>query len=563
MAAKKSKDKDTVEYPRVIPDEHDWPIYKISSRREQLIEEVIAETMEHYTQQGGEGERNFTRIADAYYQERVRMKDNPWKVDRRDEPAFWRRIKLALQRSAEGGTVDEKAVEKILHQVVDRYTNEIAGDFRIRTYRFARWATNFGFTRLFNAIRLRPFRRKKGEKRMKLTEKMQLTGYTEEIRALSKKGVVILVPTHFSNLDSIVIGWAIEALGLPAFTYGAGINLFGHPILSYFMARLGAFRLDRRKKNEIYLTNLKLYTEIVLRKGGHMLFFPGGTRSRSGSIETKLKLGLLGTAIEAQRKLILEDPENYRRIYVVPLVMSYNTTLEATALINQFLKKEGKERYILVKDDFRSTRKTIKYIFNFLRSRSSMVFSFGKPMDLFGNEVNGEGISLDKQGRVIDLADYYQSNGEIVRDSQRSYAYTRLLGERILASYYRENIVFSSHLVAFTAFQFLLQTQQKDLYGLLTVAEEDLVMPYDDFAASVERLHLRLREMELQGKVRLGEDMRHSIPNIVRHGIEYLGTYHLKKPLTFDKAGNVITEDLRVLYFYHNRLNGYDLEKYL
>jgi glycerol-3-phosphate O-acyltransferase len=561
MAEKTGNESKVVTYSRVVPDEHDWPIYKISSERDDLIREVVDDTLNALISTGVSPEETFSRIADAYYQERVRMKENPWKVDRRDEPAFWKKIKSRIQKAASGGEIDEKELREVMQTVLERYSNEIAGDFRIGTYRFATKATTFGFSRLFNTAS-EGWARGLFKSRRQLQEKMELTGSLEKIRNLAKTGTVILVPTHFSNLDSIVIGWAIDALGLPAFTYGAGINLFGHRVLSYFMARLGAFRVDRRKKSEIYLTNLKIYTETVLKKGGHMLFFPGGTRSRSGSIEKRLKLGLLGTAFEAQRKNILENPDSYKRIYVVPMVMSYHTVLEASSLINQFLKQEGKERFILVKDDFRSVRKNISYIWNFLKSDSSMVFSFGEPYDLFGNPVNDDGISLDKQGRPIDLSDYFRSDGEVVVDQQRNAAYTRMLGERILASYYRENIVFSSHLVAFAAFNMLMKSQRKDIYGLLTMAEEDLVMSFEEFSQTVERLHLRLREMERNGKVRLAEHLHTTIPNIIRHGIEHLGTYHLKKPIALDKQENIVTEDLRLLYFYHNRLDGYDLEKY-
>src|SRR5204863_9543615 len=59
----------------------------------------------------------------------------------------------------------------------------------------------------------------------------------------------ILVPTHFSNLDSILIGWIIHAMGLPAFIYGAGLNLFNIKIFAYFMNSLGAYKVDRRKKD--------------------------------------------------------------------------------------------------------------------------------------------------------------------------------------------------------------------------------------------------------------------------------------------------------------------------
>ncbi|MEM7040653.1 MAG: 1-acyl-sn-glycerol-3-phosphate acyltransferase, partial [Bacteroidota bacterium] len=261
-------------FPPVFPDIQDWPILRINQKRDQLIRDVIAETVASYPVD----DRLTARVADAYYHERIRMKENPWKVDRKDEPAFWRRIKSRLQVSAKGGQTNPEVAATLLEEIISRYTHEIAGDFKPGTYRFARRAINVGFTRLFSAASEGWFRGMLRSKRH-LQEKMKLVGHLEEIRNLTKKGTVILVPTHFSNLDSIVIGWAIENLGLPAYTYGAGINLFGHPLLSHFMSRLGAFRVDRRKKNELYIRTLKLYTEFILREGAHMLFFPGGTRS--------------------------------------------------------------------------------------------------------------------------------------------------------------------------------------------------------------------------------------------------------------------------------------------
>jgi glycerol-3-phosphate O-acyltransferase len=48
---------------------------------------------------------------------------------------------------------------------------------------------------------------------------------------------------------------------------------------------------------------------------------------------------------------------------------------------------------------------------------------------------------------------------------------------------------------------------------------------------------------------------------VISHGLENVGNFHLKRPLLMDKKGSIITKDLNTLYFYHNRLVGYDLEK--
>jgi len=547
-------------YPLVIKDVRQWPIYQLSKKKKELIEAVIDESMQRlYNSDMG---KTMALVADAYYQEIKRIKEEPWKVDPPDDASFFRNLKREMQEAAAGSGMDPEEERRLLKMLVTRYVNEIVGDFRLGTYRFARGMVNFGFSRVFNTFNKNLFRSIRHQQK-ELIHKMHITGAVEEVRHLTSKGTIILVPTHFSNLDSIVIGWALETMGLPAFTYGAGINLFGHPALSFFMNRLGAFRVDRRKKSRVYLEVLKTYTEYVIREGASTLFFPGGTRSRSGGIESKLKLGLLGTAIEAQRKLILSKPEDPQKIFVVPLVMSYHNVIEAQGLINQYLSKEGKEKYALVKDDFSSIRKNLKFLLNFARSSSEMVFSFGKPMDLFGNKVDEDGNSLDNNGNKIAIRDYYKTREMITTDKQRSAAYTRLLGDEILKQYYKINVVFDSHLVAFVSFEYIFQTEGIDIYRLFTRPEDRLSIPKDKFVQAVQKVLTQLKEMASREQVVLADHMNQDIDTLVENGIENLAGYHLQKPLTLNDKGDFITEDIKLLYFYHNRLIGYGLDKFI
>ena len=50
---------------------------------------------------------------------------------------------------------------------------------------------------------------------------------------------------------------------------------------------------------------------------------------------------------------------------------------------------------------------------------------------------------------------------------------------------------------------------------------------------------------------------------VIKHGLDNVGIFHLKRPLLKNKKGNIITRDLNTLYYYHNRLVGYDLEKFI
>ena len=261
---------------------HDWPVVQLSNNRKQLIEKVVDETFQIIVDKNkGEHEIRET-LETTLHREQLRIRKNPWKVDPPDDYAFWTNIKNELVELVSESDSKEKEAE-LLKSIIHRYADEIAGNFKKSSYRLAREIIKFGFRRLLNATRVRKFSALFKSK-YTLNDKIQVVGKAKQIRKLAKIGTVVMVPTHFSNLDSILIGWVIHVLGLPAFIYGAGLNLFNIKILAYFMNSLGAYKVDRRKKNPIYLETLKAYSRMAIEEGAHSLFFPGGTRSRSGEI---------------------------------------------------------------------------------------------------------------------------------------------------------------------------------------------------------------------------------------------------------------------------------------
>ena len=171
------------------------------------------------------------------------------------------------------------------------------------------------------------------------------------LRASARAGTLVFVPTHVSNLDSLLLGYSIYALGLPPVAYGAGLNLFTNALTGYFMRNLGAFTVDRKKEDPLYRAAVKEYMTVLLEHGQHTLFFPGGTRSRSGAIEQQLKLGFLGTAVTAFRNRRARDPRS-PPIFIVPCTLSYPLVLEASSLVEQYLQAEGGPHFVDVRDEF-------------------------------------------------------------------------------------------------------------------------------------------------------------------------------------------------------------------
>lgn len=552
-------------FPLILPDLDDWPIVQISKQREDIIEAVTAATVADICKKNP-GEKGLQDIlAKAVYLEKARISGKAWSVDPKDDKEFWDGIKkklVQLEIYSNGETDDET---EILRSIVRRYVSEIAGHFSKRTYRFANRFVPFAFNRLLNSTRSREFTRLFKNKQH-LLKRIHLVGEIEQVRELAKKGTVIMVPTHISNIDSVTIGWAISAIGLPAFLYGAGLNLFSVRFLAIFMNRMGAYKVDRRKKNPIYLETLKNYSTEVIQRGGHSLFFPGGTRSRSGELEQTLKLGLLGTALEAQRQHILNsENDQYRKVYVVPVTLNYSFVIEAPQLIDEHLRQVGKERYFVQSDKYSSSYKLLKFIYRFFSASADFTIAFGAPMDIFGNHVDEQGTSLDPVGNPIDISDYFRSKGELTNDTQRDSEYSRMLSESIVRSYHANNVAMPAHIVAFAAFNiFQKMHHNSDLYSVLRMPAEFRRIPANTLEKAVSDLRTELLKMSAKGKIRVGALVEAEPLELMNYGLKSLGVYHAKKTLLKDKkTGDIICQDMKTLLFYHNRLSGYGLEKYV
>lgn len=547
-------------YDEIEKDLDKWPIVQISKMREQVIAEVVEETLKNILDKHSSEKDIHNELAKAVYLEKMRIDGKAWSIDPKDDKPFWDHVKKKLVELESRPDNDIEEEKQIMRSIISRYANEIVGNFNKGTYHLAERLVPFLYNKLLN-----PTKARMAGTQRKMFERIHLTGEIEQLRHLSQKGTIIMVPTHFSNIDSITIGWVVDAIGLPAFFYGAGLNLFSVKFLAYFMNRMGAYKIDRRKKNSVYLETLKTYSTTIIQKGGHSLFFPGGTRSRSGAIEASLKLGLLGTALEAQRRHILDtNGQDFKKIYVAPVVFNYSFVLEAPSLIDEYLRHVGKERYFVEHDRFSTSFRMLSFLWKLFTKGADFTISFGQCMDIFGNPVDAEGRSLDHNGNEIDIRDYFKSKGELKYDTQRDTVYTRMLSESILASYFKNNVVLSSFLVSFVAFRiFKKKHHSPDEYSVLRMAKEYRKIEYAEFRSAIETVLSELKRMEAESKLKL-DPLLHDddIDWIIEHGIKNVGVYHAKRPLVL-KKGFVESDDMKLLFYYHNRMLGYELENYV
>jgi len=543
-------------YPYLEPEIEKWPIFRFGKGRDAYVKSLVESIESRFASHDADALAE--NISKTVYMESQRVKNQAWKVDPADDEVYWKNIgkelNAALIRSDK-----EDALRELLSKIIKRYAEEIVGSFDKNTFLFARRFLNFMFRTL-----LSPFKSSLGwfwGRRSSIHKKIKLAGHTETMRSLFDKGTVVVVPTHFSNIDSIMIGYGLDEMaGVPAFAYGAGLNLYQTEIAAYFMNRLGAYRVDRRKKNPIYLEALKTMASHSISLGVNNIFFPGGTRSRSGALEQKLKLGLLGAVVECQRNNLMAGKEN--KIYIVPMIMSYHFVLEAKSLVEEYLKMSGRERYVRQKDQSSGSSKFFNFLRQVFTKESEVVLSFGAPMDVLGNEVDTDGNSFDKNGNRIFVEDYFKDEeGVLSAHPQREGIYTKLLGEKIVEKYHQYNVVLSSHVVSFTCFHlFTLLHREPDVFSLLTLSEDEFVIDEGLFAEKLGLVLRHLRGLADSGNVLLDDVVAHgTTESVIQHAWHHGWHYHMGEMLV-RKDQKVYCKNIRLLYFYHNRLSTFELD---
>ena len=523
--------------------------------RERAIVEVVGRIVEATrldAQNGGLSVEDL--LADTLYFEQQRLKRAPRDRDNNAYRRLYRNMRHELPRASVSEQVE------LLRQATDRFAREVVGNFNPRVYKLTTRVIPVGAGLMVNALSPLSLISRLPDL-PNLRDQVVIRGASETLRGLADKGTVILAPTHISNLDSIILGFSLFLLGLPPFTYGAGLNLFDNPLLSFFMHNLGAYKVDRRKQAGLYKRVLKEYATVSMEFGYHNLFFPGGTRCRSGSVENHLKLGLLGCGLQAYINNLKHNKPK-PNIYIVPCTLSYGLVLEAATLVDDHLKAAGKSRYIIEDDEFSKPRQILNFATELMSLDARIVLNISEPMDPFGNRVRSDGTSEDSRGRPVDPSRYVLTDNGPDHDAQRDSEYTREAGRGVMRALRRDTTFLSTNLLAFATFSLLrAKAPERQFYRFLRTAEELGGVPLDEVHVALERLRDALQKMVDNGElgstpVPFGFDPQ----TVVADGLKYFGTYHTREVLA-RRGDRLFPGDMKLLYYYHNRLTGYGLER--
>ncbi len=142
----------------------------------------------------------------------------------------------------------------------------------------------------------------------------------EELRgvyALAQRHPVVFLPSHRSNLDHLVLQYALHENGHPPNHTAAGINMNFFPV-GLLVRRSGAFFIRRSfRDNTVYKFVLRSYIDYLIEKRFSLEWYIEGGRSRSGKLLPP-RFGMLAYVVDAFRRGKSED------VFLVPVSIAYD-----------------------------------------------------------------------------------------------------------------------------------------------------------------------------------------------------------------------------------------------
>jgi len=158
----------------------------------------------------------------------------------------------------------------------------------------------------------------------------------ERLRQAMKDGAVVLLPSHKSHIDYIVIAYVLYArhIQLPIIAAGDNLNFF--PLGPVFR-RAGAFFIRRSFRGDrLYGAVVDAYMRRLLVDGWSLEFFLEGGRSRTGKL-LEPKLGLLSLVVDAAVGVA------GKKLSFAPISIGYERLVEERAYVEELSGGEKKK----------------------------------------------------------------------------------------------------------------------------------------------------------------------------------------------------------------------------
>ncbi len=168
----------------------------------------------------------------------------------------------------------------------------------------------------------------------------------ERIREAGKRGALVLLPSHKSHIDYLILSYVFneENLKLPLIAAGDNLNFF--PV-GAILRRGGAVFIQRSFKGDrLYTAVLDAYLRRIMRDGYPVELFLEGGRSRTGKLLPP-KFGLLRMLVDAALT------SHSAPVFFVPVSIGYERIVEAQSYERELIG--GEKRKENAKGFLRST----------------------------------------------------------------------------------------------------------------------------------------------------------------------------------------------------------------
>ena len=206
-----------------------------------------------------------------------------------------------------------KSEEKIRKEV-EGHIEHIAARFSFRILKFMAWLCKILWNQIFSGVDVRE-------------EDL------ERIKEATRAGTPILVPSHRSHLDYLLMSSECYYRGLVLPYIVAGENLSFFPV-GYFFRGSGAFFIKRSfKKDKIFPVIFARYVQLLIREEIPVEFFIEGGRSRTGKL-LHPKLGMLGMVVDSTA---MNRPDKV--VSILPIAFSYEQIAEEKAYAKELTGK--------------------------------------------------------------------------------------------------------------------------------------------------------------------------------------------------------------------------------
>jgi len=122
-------------------------------------------------------------------------------------------------------------------------------------------------------------------------------------------------------------------------------------------------------------------------------------------------------------------------------------------------------------------------------------------------------------------------------------------------------VVFPSTLVAFTAFEIIRKKFKNiDIINLISLPEDEVTISLEKFKENYNKIIIRINQLALDNNIKLSNELKLDTEKQISNGCQKLGLYHTPKPVIL-KNNSVVIKNMKMLYYYRNRLDGFNLDK--